>query len=361
VKAQQSHAARASPRPTTLRRWALAGVVVLALGAAVLALRDPPDPGTPPDPGAPQDRTNKESDAGRAVVRAHKPSAVPANRGAGVPDGFRGDVHPLLHGRTQLGVAAHWTAVERGQLKLEAPESVQSWYTGLRPAVPQATYTERDFSAFLPESVADVGQLWALDPDKIKTFLRQFHPNPSSRLVATGRRAGPDGAFAILRAVSPSHLDIVFRVHAEFFITPEAAGDLQLVYAWYTPAYFSGRVLVNKTTGQVEHFRFALPTEKALNVFLTVNPSLLGIPKLGHDIVRVERMELSGGDGRLGDDIAWAKSLPPAEAGRRLARVFYKFEEIDWVPFDQVLARARGQSRPIFAIVSWGATDDQSC
>jgi hypothetical protein len=338
------------------RREAIAGLAVLALVSTILVLRgDPTDSSAPPGP------TKKEADAGGTVVRAHKPAAVPVNRSPDVPDGFRGDVHPVLHGRTQLEVTAHWTAPEKSQLKLEAPDVVQSWYTGLRPSVPQKTYTSRDFSAFLPESVTDVGQTWALDPDKINLFLGQFHPNPSTHLVATGRRAGPDGAFAILRAISPSHLDIVFRVHAEFFITPKVAGPLQSVAAWYTPAYFTGRLLVNKETGTVEHFRLALPTEKALNVFRTVNPSLLGIPKLGHDIVRVERMELAGGDGRLADSIDWAKSLPPADAGRRLARVFYKFEEIDWVPLDQVLTQARGKNRPIFAIVSWGATDDQSC
>jgi hypothetical protein len=216
-------------------------------------------------------------------------------------------------------------------------------------------------SAFLPESGTKVGQLWALDSEKVKTFLAQFHPNPSLHLVATGRRAGPDGAFAILRAASPTHVDIAFRVHAEFSITPKVAGPLQAVRAWFTPAYFDGRILVNKTAGTVEHFQLALPTEKALNVFLTVDPSHLGIPRLGHDIVRVERMELSGGDRRLADNIKWAESLSPTEAGRRLARVFYKFEEIDWAPPDQALARARAKNRPIFAIVSWGAIEDQSC
>jgi hypothetical protein len=195
----------------------------------------------------------------------------------------------------------------------------------------------------------------------VKLFLSQFHPNASLHLAATGRRAGPDGAFAVLRAVSPTHADIVFRVHAEFYVTPPDAGDWQGVYAWLTPAYFTGRILVNKKTGNVEHFRLALPTEKALNVFLTVNPSRLGIAKLGHDIVRIDRMELIGGDARLPDELPWSKALPLADANRRLARVFYKFEEIDWVPPDQALARARETNRPIFAIVSWGSTDDQSC
>jgi hypothetical protein len=295
------------------------------------------------------------------VVQVHKPVAVSANRSADVPDGFRGDNHPLLHGRTPLEVTASWTPIEKGQLKIEAPDEVRAWYTSLRPAVPKATYAPRDFSAFLPAGRAELGQVWAVDPDRVKIFLRQFHPNPQMHLVATGRRAGPDGAFALLRAVSPTYAEIVFRIHAEFFVTPPVGGDLQSVYAWLTPAYFRGRLVVNKVKGTVEHFQLALPTEKSLNVFLTVNPSLLNIPKLGHDIIRVDRMELEGGDGRLADSLIWAESIPPAEAAHRLARVFYKFEEIDWVPADQVAARARSRDRPIFAIVSWGSTDDQSC
>src|SRR5262249_51518027 len=133
------------------------------------------------------------------------------NRSADVREGFRGEVHPLLHGRTQLAVTAHWTPLEPSRLQLQpAPDMVVSWYTGLRPAAAQKTYTDRDFSAFLPEAVTEVGQLWSLAPDKILMFLKQFHPNPSLSLRATGRRAGPDGAFAILRAVLPSHLDILF-------------------------------------------------------------------------------------------------------------------------------------------------------
>ena len=343
------------PQKSTLWWRVVPVFVVLALGGAILILSGPGEPKAPPD------QAKQNPAPGGNTRRDHKPAAVAANRSADVPDGFRGDVHPMLHGPTQLAVTAHWAALQKSQLKLESPDGVQSWYMGLRPATPITTYTARDFSAFLPESLGDVGQLWALDSNKIKTFLRQFHPNPSMHLVATGRRAGPDGAFAVLRAISPTHADIVFRVHAEFFITPDVGGQLESVYAWYTPAYFHGRVLVNRSAGTVEHFQLALPTEKALNVFLTANPSLLGIPKLGHDIVRVERMELTGGDGRLVDAVAWAKSLSSAEAAHKLARVFYKFEEIDWLPFDQVAAQARSKNRPIFAIVSWGATDDQSC
>src|SRR5262245_5190340 len=151
--------------------------------------------------------------AGRDVVRAGQPIPVALNRGPEVLDGFRGDVHPLLSGQTRLPVTARWTGIGKGrdQLHRDLHPRLYAWFTELRPTRPEQTYTERDFSAFLPKTVGEVGQLWALDPDRMAHFLRQFHPRPSMKLVAVGRRAGPDGAFAILRAVSASHLDIAFR------------------------------------------------------------------------------------------------------------------------------------------------------
>jgi hypothetical protein len=290
-----------------------------------------------------------------------KPEPVALNRGPEVLDGFRGDVHPLFHGHTQLQVTAQWTKVGEGRDKLHTiHSSLYAWFTQLQPAQPQQRYTERDFSSFLPASVGDVGQLWSLDLDKMAEILKQFHPHPLMHLVASGRRAGPDGAFAILRAVSPSYLDIVFRIHAELYLTP-SDGPYKDVDAWYSPAYFSGRVLVNKNTGTVDHFRLALPNDKILNVHLTVDAGRRGYTSAVHDIVRVERMELIGGDAELANRISWQKALSPDEANARLAKVFYKWLEIDWTPFDQVLTQARSRNRPIFALVSWGATDDQSC
>jgi hypothetical protein len=306
--------------------------------------------------------TPEESRADWESVLPHGLIPVALNRGPEVLDGFRGDVHPLLHGPTRLEVTADWTPIGKGRDHLERTLNplVYSWFTELQPAQPRQTYTAKDFSAFLPVTVGDVGQLWALDADKVAKFLRQFHPCPSMHLVALGRRAGPDGAFGILRAVSPSYLDIVFRIHAEFYLTPQSGPPVP-IDAWYTPAYFSGRVLVNKETGTVDYFRLGLATDKALNVHLTVDARRMGYGGNAHDIVRVERMELTGGDSGLTESLRWEGALTSAEAGRRLAKVFYKAQEINWVPFDQVFAKARRQNRPIFAIVSWGATDDQSC
>jgi hypothetical protein len=315
-------------------------------------------------PDAPAGLLPGELPAGREAALTHQPTPVALNRGPEVRDGFRGDVHPLLFGRTRLEVTAQWTAVGKGrdQLHRDLHPKLYAWFTDLRPTRAQQTYTERDFSAFLPEAVGEVGQVWALDADRMVRILRQFHPHPSLRLVAAGRRAGPDGAFALLRAVSPTYLDIVFRIHAEFYLTPDDwPADRPLIRAWYTPAYFAGRVLVNKRTGTVDHFRLALASDKALNVHLTVVARGIGDTRQARDVVRVERMELAGGDGALVENIPWTRALSAAEGQHRLAKVFYKFLDIDWLPFAQVQAQARSRGRPIFAVVSWGAFEDQSC
>ena len=51
----------------------------------------------------------------------------------------------------------------------------------------------------------------------------------------------------------------------------------------------------------------------------------------------------------------------PLERTDQLAKVFYKFKDIDFVPFDQALAAARARQKPILALVALGALDDQSC
>jgi hypothetical protein len=72
-------------------------------------------------------------------------------------------------------------------------------------------------------------------------------------------------------------------------------------------------------------------------------------------------MELTGGDAKLVENTPWTKALTSAEAQVRLAKVFYRSLKIDFVPVDQALSLSRRLGRPIFAIVSWGSFEDQSC
>jgi hypothetical protein len=196
---------------------------------------------------------------------------VPLNLSSTIATGFGGDVHPLLHGQTRLELAAHWVTDAKGQYAgKKMVLDGHYFFLDLKPARERQTYTERDFSAFLPEQLPAVGQLWAIDPNKVATFLRQFHNSPSMHLDSAGRRVGPDGAFAILRGMSPAYLDIAFRAHAEFDITSDLQemppGRAPVERAWYTPAYFSGEMIVNRAQGTVEYFRLWVPADRSLNV-----------------------------------------------------------------------------------------------
>src|SRR5262249_27516509 len=152
--------------------------------------------------------------------------------------------------------------------------------------------------------------------------------------------------------------DIAFRVHGEYYLTPD---DKPLVKTWYTPAYFSGHLLVNRKKGTVDYFRLGIPTDKALNVHLTASAETATSYQDARDVVRVDRMELGGGDAAAAEKLAWTTSMPSADADARLAKVFYKFLEIAWVPFEKAAEQARRESKPIFAVVSWGSFEDQSC
>lgn len=292
-----------------------------------------------------------------------KGEPVQTNLGSEIAGGFQGDVHPALHGQTTLTLTADWAPVGNGNYASEMmPPEMCAYIVTLKPAIPQQDYSERDFSGFLPKELNAAGQAWTLDPERLLKFLRQFQSAASLNLVAQGRRFGPDGAFAVLRGVSPAHYDIAFRVHAEFDVTP--ANWTALIpgpdKVWYTPSYFSGRMIVNRQSGTVDYFRMGLATDTTLNVHITaaINQRTMD----SHDIVRVDRMELVGGNTALANqEIPWSEELTDEAVYRQLQRAFYKFAEINWLPFEQVQAAARENNKPIFAMVLWGNLDDQSC
>src|SRR5262249_61033121 len=100
---------------------------------------------------------------GAAPFYQNRPKLVPVNRTAEVLDGFRGGVHPVLHGQTRLAVSAFWTPIGEGRsFHYVTPPEVYEWYTGLRPARPQPTYGEREFFAMLTSVVWRVMGLVAL-------------------------------------------------------------------------------------------------------------------------------------------------------------------------------------------------------
>ena len=291
-----------------------------------------------------------------AAVRMSEDSAsaisqpVELNPGVELSAGFSGERHAMLHGETRVPLLAYWSAVPTGRaLELGYfPEPFYRPFRSLSPAIHSRTYTELDFSGFLPVEIDEPGQLWAIDLHRSRVFLQQFHPGARMKVGSPGRLAGPDGGFAALRAISPTHLEIVFRVHAEFLIEPDA---------YFTPAHFRGEILIDRVKGTVQYFRLGLSTEPALNATLTVRLPTEALL----DIVRVERMELVGGDPALRADHTWTSEILRQDAEETLARVFYTFLDIAWVPFESALPEANRTGRPLMAVVLWGALDEQSC
>ena len=294
---------------------------------------------------------------------------VPNNRGPEVLDGFRGEVHPLLRRSAEMEVKAYWNC-EKINIDALLPglpadlDVVRRLYMALSVDVHAKSYSERDFSGFLPpENVSTTGHLWALDPETSAVFLKQFQPDVSVRSASVGRRPGPDGAFAVLQGVSASYLDIVFRVHAEFDLVPKST-NLRARNAWYTPASFLGRIVVNRNAGTVEYFQLGVPTDIVKNIHGTVLTAPTNEHPQGfrvYQFLRADRMELIGGSLQGLEDVHWGDKIETAQAHDKLTKVFYKFKEINFLPFHQALAIARTQKKPIFAVVALGALDDQSC
>ncbi len=318
--------------------------------------------------------------AGRAIKTSDKQrqvqyEGVSVNRDVAVPDGFRGDVHPLLHGKTRLEVTAHWTPTleesKRSGIKLglvdtaslpeySIPQDLVELLTESTPAGEHATYSARDLSVFLPQEVTGVGQMWAIDPDRAALFLKQFHPNTSTTfdryLQPYGRRPGPAGAFGILRAASPGYLDVLFRVHAEFVLAEGVA--------LYTPACLLGRLLVDREAGIVDYFQMRVPTDRAVNLDITLTFPHPDRPrKEVTNIVfeHVDPMELVGGDAERLEHIDWQDALDLDDAHDRLKSAFYKFMDIEWVPTERAVEIAQELDKPIITVVLTSPLDDQSC
>ena len=166
------------------------------------------------------------------------------------------NIKNILDQETTLQVRAYWEPIADSALDLPnySPENA-AIFNNLSPAHPSQEYEADAFTAFFPNGDVTVGDLWELDVNKIVPFLRQFHPGATAEMhlnpggwytTADHRRAvsgmESDGGFACLRALSSDYAEIVFRVHAEFLLDKDAP-------AYFTPAQFTGRLVLNRNNG----------------------------------------------------------------------------------------------------------------
>ena len=273
------------------------------------------------------------------------------------------NLRKTLDTKETLQVQAYWDPIADASLGLpdHSPKHA-ALFKNLSPAHVSREYDVDTFKAFFPKGSVPVGHVWELDMNGVLPFLRQFHPgatgemhiNPGgeSAIEIFGRRITlikvgleSEGAFACLRALSPTHAEVVFRIHAEFVLDEEAR-------AYFTPAQFTGRLILNRNNGTIREFWLHLPPRKT-----NVDINAFG----GADMVYVPRMELIAQNAHDQSDPVWKTAITENEAKDLLEAAFYKFSEIERLPIEAAVAQAQAKNHPLHVVLTWGVFDDESC
>ena len=211
----------------------------------------------------------------------------------------------------------------------------------LRVAEPEKQHPASVFQAFLPKNPVSVGDLWVPDMIRIVDLLKQLHPKPNFFLDIN---AGDSfGLWACLRAYNAQYADIVFRIHAEF----------RLEGGRFTPSQFTGHLVIDRIKEKVAFFEMYVP-KSVIN--FDVNWK-----NMGTSTGFCSKMELRAGTQDLLENVEFIESITQEAAERALILRFYKSQQINWVPLDQVLALAEAQQKPIHVLSIDGPLDDESC
>ena len=187
------------------------------------------------------------------------------------------DFSNVLSSTAGVQVQAHWEPIADATYNLHQPTEEQfdrlkaRWpepvnmelgdrlleLFNFKPLHPLKNYNTADFQVFLPPSPVDVGDVWDIDSEGILPFLRQFHLGVTTDLRYYSKkrerhvRKGTNGAKACLKAISPEHVEIAFRIHALFMLDgPEAL---------FMPAQFAGHLVINRNTRHVYKFSLVSP------------------------------------------------------------------------------------------------------
>ena len=215
----------------------------------------------------------------------------------------------------------------------------------LRVAEPEKQHPASVFQAFLPKNPVSVGDLWVPDMIRVVTLLKQLHPNPNFFLHIN---AGDSfGLWACLRAYNDQYADIVFRIHAEF----------KLKDGWFTPSQFTGHLVIDRNKEKVAFFEMYVPKG-------VINFDVNWKKDKGYMVTSTgfcSKMELRAGTQDLLENVEFIESITQETAERALILRFYKSQQINWVPLDQVLEIAQAQQKPIHVISVDGPLVDESC
>ncbi|KAF6111305.1 selenoprotein N [Phyllostomus discolor] len=268
-------------------------------------------------------------------------------------------------------------------------------------ASPSAVFAARHFRPFLPPpGPAELGEPWWIIPSELSVFtgylsnnrfyppppkgkeviihrlLSMFHPRP---FVKT--RFAPQGAVACLTAISDFYYTVMFRIHAEFQLSEPP--DFPF---WFSPAQFTGHIILSKDATHVRDFRLFVPNHRSLNVDMEWLYGASENSNMEVDIGYIPQMELEATgpsipsvildeDGNMIDsrlpsgeplqfvfeEIKWQQELSWEEAARRLEVAMYPFKKVTYLPFTEAFDQAKAKNKLVHSILLWGALDDQSC
>ena len=226
--------------------------------------------------------------------------------------------------------------------------SFKEWDTlmNLRVAEPEKQYPASVFHAFLPDEPVSIGELWRVEAEGALTLLRQLHPNPSLDIhINVG---DSHGLWACLRAYNDKFADIVFRIHAEF----------KLEDGWFTPSQFAGHLVIDRIEEKVAFFEMYVP-DGPINFDVNWKKD----KDANYHVVAGGfcQMELRVGTRDLLENVEFTEPILQEAAEHALTLRFYKSQQINWVPPEQVLEMAQAQQKPIHAISIDGPLMDESC
>lgn len=225
----------------------------------------------------------------------------------------------------------------------------EEWETlaNLRIAEPNKEYQNSTFQSFLPNETISVGDVWEIDEKGVLELLQQIHPNPTVKMSINS--GDSDGLWACLRANSDMFADIQFRFHAEFNFDDGR----------FTPSQFTGNLIVDSIQQKVVYFKMYVP-EGTVN-FDVAWKKYPDKPYSTIDSGLCTQMELYSGTPDILNDTEFTESISKKDANKKLIRCFYKFEEINWVSFDEAIELAKTQQKPIHVISIDGPLKDESC
>ena len=217
----------------------------------------------------------------------------------------------------------------------------------LRIAEPEKEYTTSTFQSFLPNESISVGDVWQIDEEGVMELLRQIHPHPNLKMSIDA--GDSSGLWACLRAYNDEFADIQFRLHAEFIFNDGR----------FTPSLFTGNLIIDRIQQKVNYFKMYVP-EGTVNFDVAWRK----YPDKPYSIIDsgfCSQMELHSGSLNILKSTEFTESISQDEANKKLMRCFYKFEEINWVSFDEAVESATTRQKPIHVISIDGPLKDESC